>query len=95
MVENGKIDIRFSAMTFDTESKDLTRIDGNGPKVFLLDSELEGRYAWKYSYKFKDKYDVTEHYTLNRTTLFMSHLNDFAGSLTSSQGQCHKQIPQL
>ena len=95
MVENGKIDIKSSVVTFDTESKNLTRIDVNGPKVFLLGSEIEGSYQWKYSYKFKDKYDVTEYYTLNRTTLFMSYMQDFEGGFTFKQGQCYRQDPQI
>jgi hypothetical protein len=95
MVKSGETDINFSVVTFDTESKNLKRIDGNGPKVFLLGSEIEGRYQWEYSYKYKDKYDVTEYYTLNRTTLFMSYAQDFGGAFTNEQGQCYRQDPQI
>ena len=95
MVETGKTEVSFRVLTFDTESKELKRMDGNGLKVFSLASDSEGRYRWEYSYKFKDKYDVTENYTLNRTTLFMSYMQNFAGSFTTKQGQCYRQNPQI
>ena len=96
MVEKGDNQLYFVALTFDTESKDLTRLDGNGLKLFSLKKIMvEGTYAWNMSYIYEDKYDVEELYTLNRTTLFIRHLQDFADQLSSKQGQCHIQNPQI
>jgi hypothetical protein len=97
MVREGDSSPSFKALTFDTESKDLTRLSGPVLRrvLSLDDKNVEGTYTWRMSYRRDDKYDVEEMFTLNRTTLFISYLMDFAGNLNSQQGQCHIQNPQI
>ena len=94
LVETGETEVSHSVVTFDTESKELKRVDGDETKTFSISGEPEATYEWKYSYKFKD-YDVDEYYTLNRTTMFISHTQSFAGRFTTKQGQCFRQNPKI
>lgn len=94
MVESGNTLAYDMVVTFDTVTKTLKEGKGDEARVFPLGEELEGRYQWQYGYKYKT-YDVKDFYTLNRTTLFMSYMRNFGGSLTNKQGQCYIQNPQI